>query len=40
MEAATQEALKKLFESKLNKAMRLYLDTCAHCGLGVEACHV
>ena len=40
MEAATQEALKKLFESKLNKAMRLYLDTCAHCGLCVEACHV
>ena len=24
----------------LNAAMRLYLDTCARCGVCVEACHV
>jgi len=32
--------LKRLFETRLNKAMRLYLDTCARCGLCVDACHV
>jgi Fe-S oxidoreductase len=32
--------LKHLFETKLNKAMRLYLDTCSRCGLCVDACHV
>jgi len=33
-------ALKELFEKKLNSAMRLYLDSCARCGLCVESCHV
>jgi Fe-S oxidoreductase len=32
--------LKRLFETKLNGAMRLYLETCTHCGVCVEACHV
>ena len=40
MDAATSTKLKELFETKLNGAMRLYLDTCARCGVCVEACHV
>ena len=40
MDAATQAMLKDLFETKLNSAMRLYLETCTHCGACVEACHV
>jgi Fe-S oxidoreductase len=40
MEVAMQEALKDLFERKLNSAMRVYLDSCARCGLCVESCHV
>lgn len=36
----TTAHLKALFETKLNRAMRLYLDTCARCGLCVDACHV
>ncbi len=32
--------LKVLFETKLNAAMRMYLDTCARCGICVESCHV
>jgi Fe-S oxidoreductase len=40
MDAATQAMLKNLFETKLNSAMRLYLETCTHCGACVEACHV
>jgi len=40
MDAATTTRLKGLFETKLNGAMRLYLDTCARCGVCVEACHV
>jgi Fe-S oxidoreductase len=35
-----QMELKRLFETKLNGAMRLYLETCTHCGVCVEACHV
>jgi Fe-S oxidoreductase len=33
-------ALRELFEKKLNSAMRLYLESCARCGLCVESCHV
>jgi len=40
MDEVMTNYLKGLFETKLNKAMRLYLDTCARCGLCVEACHV
>jgi Fe-S oxidoreductase len=34
------QALRELFEKKLNRAMRLYLESCARCGLCVESCHV
>lgn len=40
MEAELSEKLKELFETRLNSAMRIYLDTCARCGLCVDACHV
>jgi len=40
MDAAMSARLKGLFETKLNAAMRLYLETCARCGVCVEACHV
>jgi Fe-S oxidoreductase len=40
MDAATTTKLRELFQTKLNGAMRLYLDTCARCGVCVEACHV
>ncbi|MBM3317861.1 MAG: (Fe-S)-binding protein [Candidatus Eisenbacteria bacterium] len=39
MEAALQEKLKGLMASKLSREMRLYLDTCARCGICIEACH-
>ena len=39
MEAATTEKLKQLFQTRLHSAMRLYLDSCARCGVCVEACH-
>jgi Fe-S oxidoreductase len=39
MDAQMQQELKKLFKTKLNAAMRLYLETCTHCGICVEACH-
>ena len=38
MDAVMQAELKRLFETKLNRAMRLYLETCTHCGVCVEAC--
>lgn len=40
MDLQMQEELKRLFETKLNSAMRLYLETCTHCGLCENACHV
>lgn len=40
MDYATKESLKVLFETKLHGVMRMYLDTCARCGLCVESCHV
>jgi Fe-S oxidoreductase len=40
MDEATTLKLKTLFESRLHSAMRLYLDTCARCGVCVDACHV
>jgi Fe-S oxidoreductase len=40
MDARLREGLKELFATKLNRAMRLYLDSCARCGLCVESCHV
>jgi len=32
--------LEVLFKTKLNSAMRMYLETCARCGVCVKACHV
>jgi Fe-S oxidoreductase len=40
MELQMQEELKRLFQTKLNYAMKLYLETCTHCGLCEKACHV
>jgi len=40
MDQKTREDLLKLFQSKLNDAMRLYLETCTRCGVCAEACHV
>ena len=40
MDQKTKEDLLKLFESKLNEAMRFYLETCTRCGVCTEACHV
>ena len=39
MDERTRDDLLKLFRSKLNEAMRLYLETCTRCGICVEACH-
>lgn len=39
MDAALQEKLRGLMASKLSREMRLYLDTCARCGICIEACH-
>jgi Fe-S oxidoreductase len=40
MDPQTRDELLKLFRSKLNEAMRLYLETCTRCGVCTEACHV
>ncbi|HEY9592953.1 MAG TPA: (Fe-S)-binding protein, partial [Spirochaetia bacterium] len=40
MDTATQEKLKDLFQTRLNSAMRLYLETCTRCGTCATACHV
>jgi Fe-S oxidoreductase len=40
MDQQTRDELLKLFQSKLNQAMRLYLETCTRCGVCTEACHV
>ncbi|MEE9496933.1 MAG: (Fe-S)-binding protein [Desulfobacterales bacterium] len=40
MDAKTRDDLLKLFQGKLNEAMRFYLETCTRCGVCTEACHV
>ncbi len=40
MDLQQQYELEKLFKTKLNQAMRFYLETCTHCGLCVDSCHV
>ena len=40
MDQETRNDLLKLFKTKLNQAMRLYLETCTRCGVCIEACHV
>ena len=39
MDIQTRDDLLKLFQSKLTKAMRYYLETCSRCGTCNEACH-
>jgi Fe-S oxidoreductase len=39
MDEKTRDDLLKLFQSKLNEAMRFYLETCSRCGICTEACH-
>jgi Fe-S oxidoreductase len=40
MDPKTRDDLLDLFQSKLNEAMRFYLETCTRCGVCTEACHV
>ena len=40
MDRQAQLELESLFKTKLNSAMRMYLETCTHCGICVDACHV
>ena len=40
MDEKTRDDLLKLFQGKLNEAMRFYLETCTRCGVCTEACHV
>lgn len=40
MDKKTRDELLKLFQSKLNEAMKFYLETCSRCGICTEACHV
>ncbi|MGD9306243.1 MAG: hypothetical protein PVF79_18375, partial [Desulfobacterales bacterium] len=40
MDEKTRDDLVNLFRSKLNEAMRFYLETCTRCGVCTEACHV
>ncbi len=40
MDQAKQKELLELMDSKLNHAMRMYLEVCSHCGVCIEACHV
>jgi Fe-S oxidoreductase len=40
MEPALHYELLTRFDSKLNSVMRMYLDTCARCGVCIQSCHV
>ncbi|MBW1856495.1 MAG: (Fe-S)-binding protein, partial [Deltaproteobacteria bacterium] len=40
MDQKTRDELLKLFQGKLNKAMKFYLETCSRCGVCTKACHV
>jgi len=40
MDQKTKNELLALFRSKLNQAMRFYLETCSRCGVCTHACHV
>ena len=40
MEQTLHHELLTRFHSKLNSIMRLYLDTCARCGVCIQSCHV
>jgi Fe-S oxidoreductase len=40
MDENTRGELLKLFQGKLNQAMKFYLETCSRCGVCTKACHV
>jgi Fe-S oxidoreductase len=40
MDNKMRDELLNLFRSKINRAMRYYLETCTRCGVCTEACHV
>ncbi|MFH1143247.1 MAG: (Fe-S)-binding protein [Candidatus Eisenbacteria bacterium] len=40
MDTALKDKLRGTLASRLTREMRLYLDTCARCGICIEACHV
>ena len=40
MDEKTRDDLLRLFQGKLNEAMRFYLETCTRCGVCTDACHV
>ena len=40
MEPSLRSDLLAKFDSKLNAAMRMYLDSCARCGVCIRSCHV
>jgi Fe-S oxidoreductase len=40
MEEKTRDDLLELFQGRLNRTMRFYLETCTRCGVCIEACHV
>ena len=40
MEQTLHHELLTRFDSKLNNVMRMYLDTCARCGVCIQSCHV
>ena len=40
MEPEVRRELLTRFDSRLNVAMRMYLDTCARCGVCIRSCHV
>jgi len=39
MDDKTRADLLRLFQGRLNRAMKYYLETCTRCGVCVEACH-
>jgi Fe-S oxidoreductase len=40
VEQALHHELLERFDSRLNDVMRMYLDTCARCGVCIQSCHV
>jgi len=40
MDPEKQDELRQAFAGRLNKAMLLFLDTCARCGICIDKCHV
>ena len=40
MDEKTHDDLLRLFQSKFNRAMKYYLETCTRCGVCTQACHV